>query len=190
MSNGVELVTGRAGDVHVDAGDFAEMMASVVGDGVYVSKGGDGLPVTLANSNQVVVGTGRVWMNGRWVRVTSPQELAVESGTSGMKRVDIVVLRYVQDVSTGVEDTTVEIVTGTPSEDAPQVPAYHGGSTLDLSSAYVEDGHIIVDAPIARIDVDGITPSDPTVLVETHCPMYLTSDAVIYGDIFTEEEGD
>lgn len=110
------LVDGYNGGVaHITADQIRDHNIAMYGDGDYVLPVGDKFAYEIVNNNTINLSSGMVVMNGaRAVTGYGKTEtLTIENGTSGYKRVDIIVAEYSKDNETLVESVTVKVVKGT-----------------------------------------------------------------------------
>lgn len=150
------LVTGKWGEVHVTSAQQRNFNSGVVGDGQYVM---DGLTATMSDSNTLHVNPGVACMNGADVEVPAGgADVVVTNGTQGMLRNDLICMRYTMEGSTQKESVELVCVRGTPAASDPQDPEYNDGSILD--------GSLVVDMPLYRVSLNGITPGEPEPIFE------------------------
>lgn len=154
----IELVTGRAGTAHITSDQLGAGYASLAGPGQYRGSTGSQMQAALADSNTVRVSDGEAWFNGRHVTIPygTYEDVAIDSGAQGKNRIDLVVIRYERNASTGVEAVSLIAIKGTPSSGAPTQPAYNAGTVMD--------GSIAVDMPLCSVYISGIAPSAPTMI--------------------------
>lgn len=110
------LVDGYNGGVaHITADQIRDHNIAMYGTGDYVLPVGDKFAYEIVNNNTINLSSGMVVMNGaRAVTGYGKTEtLTIENGTSGYKRVDIIVAEYSKDNETLVESVTVKVVKGT-----------------------------------------------------------------------------
>ena len=110
------LVDGYNGGVaHITADQIRDHNIAMYGDGDFVLPVGDKFAYEIVNNNTINLSSGMVVMNGaRAVTGYGKTEtLTIENGTSGYKRVDIIVAEYSKDNETLVESVTVKVVKGT-----------------------------------------------------------------------------
>lgn len=152
-----ELVTGKAGTPHVGSDDIGLLQASISGYGVLRLQAADGTypSLTLTDANHVQIPVMHLLIDGRFVRVSSAETVTIDSGTSGMKRTDLICIRYNRTASTGVETASWVVVKGTPASSNP--------TTTTVSGSIIENA-TVATYPIASISLDGITPSQPVML--------------------------
>lgn len=148
----IELITGHGGTYHVDSPDAGAYNACVVGTGSYILSG---CACAMSGPNVAHVAAGELLLGGRHVRVIAGEDLAIDNGTQGQKRRDLICARYTE--ASGVEGVALRVVKGTPAA-SPVDPAYDAGSILDGDSP--------VDVPLWRVTLDGITPGAPAALVK------------------------
>ena len=154
----MELVTGFAGQAHVDPIDMAHVNAVAFGHDAYLLDTQNKLEPTLETANKLVVDTGDLMIQGHHFTVVQSEEIALQSGISGQKRNALVCARYEKAEGTGVESASWIVKYGTATTGTPADPSVTTGNILDG----VDSVH---DEPIFRIEYDGITPGDPILLV-------------------------
>lgn len=157
MSN--YLITGsRNNTPHITSMDDASFNAGIVGSGAYILNRGEKLRAEMTTANNCRIYDGDIVAQGRHIRVETSDyiDLTVNNGTVGMKRNDLVVARYENDVETGVESVDFVVIEGTPSAN-PTDPEYNEGNIFN--------GDLIVDFPLYRIQLDGISASAPVRLM-------------------------
>ena len=154
----MELVTGFAGQAHVDPIDMAHVNAVAFGHDAYLLDTQNKLEPTLETANKLVVDTGDLMIQGHHFTVVQSEEIALQSGVSGQKRNALVCARYEKAEGTGVESASWVVKYGTSTTDTPTDPAVTSGNILDGVDSVHEE-------PIFRIEYDGITPGDPILLV-------------------------
>ena len=150
------LVTGKWGEVHVTSAQQRNFNSGVVGDGQYVM---GGLTATMPDSNTLHVAPGVACMNGADIEVPAGgADVTVTNGTQGMMRRDLICVRYTREGPSQKEKAELVCVRGTPAATDPQDPEYNDGSILD--------GSLVVDMPLYRVSLDGITPGEPEPLFD------------------------
>lgn len=154
----MELVTGFAGQAHVDPIDMAHLNAVAFGHDVYLLDTQNKLKPTLATANKLVVDTGDLMIQGHHFTVVQSEEIALQSGVSGQKRNALVCARYDKAKGTGVESASWIVKYGTATTGTPADPSVTTGNILDGVDSVHEE-------PIFRIEYDGITPGGPILLV-------------------------
>ena len=152
----VELITGHAGSAHISAADDGWQNVGAFGNGKYVLDTGTHFNAEVQNANLVTIGVGDAMFEGRHVRVSATENVAIDNGAQGMNRNDIICIKYEYDSGTDVETASLEVVKGTASSSTPSDPTIPSGSILDSDSvAYM---------PLWRIPITGITVGTPVKL--------------------------
>ncbi|MBE6468952.1 MAG: hypothetical protein E7001_03090 [Coriobacteriaceae bacterium] len=156
----INCVTGRAGEDHITGDDWGHLNAGIVGSGAYVLKTGNQLKATVASANSITISDGDAVLNGRHIRVSSPESVTIQSGTVGQRRNDIIVLRYARTGSGAAmrEGASLVAVKGTSTTGAPRDPATGTGNVLN--------GSATADMPLYRIPIDGVTVGTPVPLFD------------------------
>lgn len=125
---GIILNTKEEG--YIDAKDFASFLSAMNGSsGVLNYK--ENLRITRLNDNKVRIASGIYCLNGRMIQVDNYIDLAVESGTLGMNRIDLVVAEFIQNgKDEGTDVLHLRILKGTPSSNLPSAPALINSETI------------------------------------------------------------
>lgn len=149
----IDLITGHADTKHVSALDAANFHIGILGSGIYqlADKDGNFAKPSVKNANTITVPASNWLIHGRHVRVDSAEDITIESGQSGYKRIDLIVFHYVQDAQ-GVEKVTLEVVKGSRTIGTASVPSI-SSSRWDIEST--SDSRI----ELARVTLNGLTPS-------------------------------
>lgn len=159
------LITGHKGTNHITSEDMGALIKGIVGLGSYILASdcdeGNGAPyldAELVDNNTVRITAGDAIVQGRHYRIPhgGSETLTIDNGTQGMKRNDLIVLRY--SVTDGVESMEPKVIKGTPTSGTPQDPAYQDG--------YIPYGDQIVEVPLFRVKLDGLNASAPERIME------------------------
>ena len=149
----VELITGHAGSAHVSSADDGWLNVGAFGAGKYVLDTGTRLACTVQSANLVTIGVGDAVFEGRHVRVSVAENVAIDNGAQGVSRNDIVCIKYEYNSSTSVETASLAVVKGTASSSTPVDPTIPSGSILEgATTAYM---------PLWRIPIDSINVGTP-----------------------------
>lgn len=154
----VELITGQGSTDHIGSEDIGEYHAYTFGTGCYVL---NGCECTVVDSNTVRIAKGMMLIEGRHVRVKGSEDLKIQSGSTGLKRNDLIVVRYTRDVN-HIEDAPLAVIPGTATEGAATDPSYVQGGILAEDSA--------ADFPLYRIPIDGLAVGEPVLLMDRQGP--------------------
>lgn len=149
----MKIVTGYQGKAHITSNDDQGRNQGIFGTDSYVTSVGQQFAATLVNANELDIADGEGVMQGVHFRI-EPGEVdaaKLQNGTSGMKRIDLVVARYTKDSSTGIENVALVVIKGTESSSTPAVPAYNSGEILK--------GKNTVDFPLYKVTYNGINVS-------------------------------
>lgn len=149
----IELITGHAGSAHVSSADDGWLNVGAFGAGKYVLDTGTQLACTVQSANLVTIGVGDAVFEGRHVRVSVAESVALDNGAQGVSRNDIVCIKYEYDSGTSVETASLAVIKGTASSSTPVDPTIPSGSILDgATTAYM---------PLWRIPISGISVGTP-----------------------------
>lgn len=150
MAN-MHLVTGYAGQEHVNAADHGALNAALFGEGQFVLLKGNQLAASIITNNSIRVLDGDIMMQGRHIRLNEGTyvDLAIENGQQGYLRNDLIVARYEKNSATGIEECNLVVIKGTAVTQNPADPAYTSGSII-------EDHDILNDMPLYRVPLNGL----------------------------------
>lgn len=145
----MELVTGYGGKAHITPENWADLNRGFSGMESYVTETGRKFEAELISNNLLKIHDGCGIMQGRQVVILKGQsdEVTIQNGTQGMKRIDLVVERYTKNPDTKIETTETVLIKGTPSTN-PTVPAYTVGD--------IRSGDMKADWPLYEVELNGI----------------------------------
>lgn len=149
----VELITGHAGSAHISAADDGWLNVGVVGAGKYVLDTGTQFACNVQSANLVTIGIGDALFEGRHVRVSATENVALDNGAQGVNRNDLICIKYEYNSSTSVESASLAVIKGTASSSTAVDPDVPSGSILEgATAAYMA---------LWRIPISGITVGTP-----------------------------
>lgn len=146
------LITGtQGGKGHVTSANDGAIHARIFGSGRYAL---DDVSCHMETANLARVEGGLLLFDGRFVEIEGAYEgIAIANGSQGMKRHDLVGLRYTID-SDGYEYADLVALEGEPSEGEPQDPHYDANASIEKRDAEVF-------WPLFRIPLDGLNVGEP-----------------------------
>ena len=108
------------------------MHAAMVGAGSYVTALGSQLAASIVDANTIRLADGALFFQGLFACIPTGQtaDVALESGSQGQNRLDLIGFQYTKDVTTGQEQGTFVALKGTPVAGTPEPPAYTAGDCL------------------------------------------------------------
>ena len=130
----IELVTGHSGEDHVSSADTGRFNAGVCGTGKYVLATGSQFAYTIVSANQINIASGDAVNQGRHIIIpqNTYESAAIQNGTNGKTRIDVIALRYSKVSSGGSTIETAELVVIKGAEvnvgSVPTVPAVTSGN--------------------------------------------------------------
>lgn len=143
----IELITGHAGVPHVTSADQGKLNSIIFGDGAYLISG---CATSMTDANTLHVSVGEIMLNGRHVRVMgNGEDVHIDSGAVGVKRTDLVCVRYEIDAS-GIESVSFVVKKGAS-----------GGATPSHTSGNILNGATVAEFPFVTVPLDGITVGTP-----------------------------
>ena len=123
--------------------------AAMYGAGKYVLNVGNQFAYEIISNNLIKIQDGYAINQGRLMGIDSTlyEEMIIDNGLQGVKRVDLICMKYTQNADTGVENVEMVVVKGTSGD------TYADPSTVsgDILAGAVED-----DFPLYRVKIDGI----------------------------------
>ena len=132
---------------------------------------GEKFAAAVLDNNTIRIKDGDLLMQGRHVRQKPGEytDVTLENGEFGKKRIDLIVLRYSIETTSGVESAALTVIKGTSDASSPAAPAYHTGS--------IEEGDT-VDMPLYSVALDGLSVTGTTKLFGEFAPIGTLSSAL------------
>ena len=161
-----EIVDGHTGSAHISSDDLAPLNVGIVGASEAVFSWGDDFSLTMSSANAGTLGTGAGMVQGRRFWNKEAASITITSGTSGMKRNDLVVARYAATID-GIESVTPVVLRGTPASGTAVDPAISPG-----------------DLKLWRIPIDGISVGTPVRLFTFSPSLSSLGDSVSHGKFY------
>lgn len=155
----VELVTGYQGKDHVTAEQWADFNRGIFGEAAILPVG-NRMETAIQTANQITVKDGVAVFDGRQVYIAygESENIAIQSGTQGMQRRDIVVLEYKRNEESGVESVQFKVINGTPAASGAKDP-----SVQDMD---IQTGVTVSQKPFCRVRLNGTAIEGVDALVQ------------------------
>lgn len=157
----MNIVTGYRGEPHVTSQQDRDINIAIFGDESRIVKGiGSEMDATVVSATLVEVSDGTVVCQGCVAEILrgTTESVAIENGSQGMLRTDLIVVRYTKNGGTGIEDMRLAVIKGTPASSNPQTPSYTNGT--------IADGDSLVDFPLYRVNINGISIDSIELIME------------------------
>lgn len=150
----MKIVTGKTGTPHVTSRQFRGMMEGIIGQDSYIITHGENLEPELVTNNKLKIKSGMMCHHGNIsaVDIGTYDEVTIQNGTQGMKRIDLIVNRYSKVEGTGIEENNWVVIQGTPGAEDPVAPAYTEGN--------LQEGDLVDDCPVFEVHLDGINVTE------------------------------
>ena len=150
----MEIVSGRTGSPHVTSQQFRQLVEGTVGQESCILTSGENLEPELASNNILKIRSGMMSHHGNIssVKIGTYDEVELTNGSQGMKRIDLVVNRYIRNAETNVEANNWVVIIGTPVASDPAVPAYTVGN--------LQEGDLTDDCPVFEVHYDGLNVTE------------------------------
>lgn len=146
----IRLTDGVGTEPHVTSEDIGIYNYRQFGydNGYFYSEEGDTFNVEILSNNVIRINGGAGIIGGRRFRILGPEDVTLDSGVTGYKRIDVIYLAHVQDAD-GIESLYLRVekgksTTGTPT--APTVGTF--GAIPDLELEY--------RTPMVQVKFDGV----------------------------------
>lgn len=150
----MKILTGKTGTPHVTSQQFRQLVEGTVGQESYILTSGENLEPELSSNNLLKIRSGIMSHHGNLstVEIGTYDEVTIQNGTQGVKRIDLVVNRYTKNDETGIEENEWVVIMGTPDADSPAAPAYTEGN--------LQEGDLVDDCPVFEVHLDGINVTE------------------------------
>lgn len=145
----MEIITGKTGTAHVQSADDRALHASIFGSDSYILNNGSKLSASITSSNSIAIADGDLMAQGCHARIRygESETVAIETGTVGYNRKDLIVARYTNNAD--IESIELAVIKGSPTTGTATAPAYTEGNILTGSSS--------VDIPLYEVNISGVT---------------------------------
>lgn len=146
----MKIISGKTGSPHVTSQQFRQIFEGIIGEGSCILPCGENLTPELQTNNSLKIRSGLMYHHGNLstVELGTYDEVTIQNGTQGMKRIDLVVNRYTREEESGTEKNEWIVIQGTPHASSPTVPDYTEGN--------LQDGDLVDDCPYLEVHLDGI----------------------------------
>lgn len=99
------------GDRVYDADQFGSLFDGIIAEGIFPNVGDKFFVRPAGNSMNVYVGSGKAWLNKRWVENNGDETLTIQASNASLDRIDSVVVSV--DTSKAVRAAKFEVIKGT-----------------------------------------------------------------------------
>ena len=158
----MELVTGRSGSPHITSQQDRQLHQGIFGDGAYILNTGNMLEPEVQSSNSIHIKDGALMFQGALftVKVGTYDEVTINNGNQGMKRKDVIAVKYTYDSSQNIEAGEWTVVQGTPVASNPVVP------DMPVTDGDIQAGDSEVYCPVFVVTLDGINVTGVDIIPE------------------------
>lgn len=148
----LNLMTGYAGEPHITSADDGAVNAAIYGASKYVLNTGQKFAYELISNNLIKIKDGYAINQGRKIGqpIDDYEELTIDNGLQGVKRSDIIAIRYSKNPDTGIESAEFIVIKGTSGDDYKD-PACQTGNIIQ--------GDSVDDFPLYRVKINGLSVS-------------------------------
>lgn len=164
-----KIITGHTGTAHITSDDVGAFNQALIGDNDYLLSEESSLTATLLDNNTIQLSDAEVVMQGTHIRIKATDTVEIETGQSGMQRIDIIVCRYSKD-DDGVESSEIDVITGTPSASDPETPSVTQGD--------IRNGDTLHEMPLFAVELDSFSITAVTQLYETLNSLYTAYQSI------------
>ncbi len=149
----MKIVSGKTGEPHVTSQQFRQFIEGTAGQESYILTSGENMEPELSTNNLLKIRSGMMVHHGNISCAGGTyDEVTIQNGTQGMKRIDLVVNRYTREEASGIEKNEWVILQGTPHETSPTIPAYTEGN--------LQEGDLVDDCPVFEVHLNGINVTE------------------------------
>lgn len=151
---GAHLITGYAGKEHITSANQGTFNAGTIGSGKYVLDTGTMFECEQVNGNLIKIHAGDLINQGRHITISANDyvECTIDNGLQGLKRNDLIAMRYTKNKDTGIENAEVVVLKGTSGETATD-PDYLTG---DILNGDMEDDFLLYRVKLEGIEVKSV----------------------------------
>lgn len=157
----MKIITGYRGEPHITSQQLRNTYIGIFGQTPQIIKGvGAELAAKIISANKIDIADGMVSCQGCTAEIPrgTVESMAIENGTQGMMRTDLIVVRYTKNAVTGVETMELAVIKGTPASSNPQRPSYTSGT--------ISNDDTLVEFPLYDVNINGISVTSVTLLMD------------------------
>ena len=157
----INIVTGYKGVKHITSEQFADLNRSIFGNGNYILNNiGDGCDYNIVTNNEIQIQSGVFFIQGKQGEIDSGGISAtIENGTQGMKRYDVICIKYTKDSVSNIENFEYETIKGTEDPSDYIIPEFNRGD--------IRAGDYEAIAGIYGVKINGLTIEDVELFKDT-----------------------
>lgn len=157
----MQIITGYTGKPHVTAEHDRDINIGLFGAESYVLPTGMMMEAEISSNNEIKIRDGVLMHQGcaGSIKKNTYDSVTITNGSQGMKRVDLIVVRYEKNEDTETEELKWVVLQGIPSEDAPETPEYTQGD--------IQAGDYVADMPMYEVTIDGLNITQIKKVFET-----------------------
>ena len=102
----MKIITGYRGEPHITSQQDRNVNIGIFGSGTHIVNVGSKMAATIVSANEIVIADGLLVAEGCTAEIArgTSESIAVDNGSQGMLRKDLIVARYTKTSGTGVED--------------------------------------------------------------------------------------
>lgn len=146
----INLITGERGFSHVTSEDARVQNRLTYGSGRHFLKYGKEFDFATIDTNTIRIYDGAAYNQGAFIKIDRDNyaDVTVDNGLQGLKRSDLIVLRYKRNLYTQLESASVVVLKGESTEGTPVDPEYAVGD--------IAQGESVDEMPMYRINFTGV----------------------------------
>lgn len=162
------ITASRGGnDPHIQPVNDAHTNVGYIGSGNYVLSVGDKFKASMINSNTMRILSGDGQINGYRFCIDDFENVTIENGTPGMKRIDLVVVHV--EISPSFI-CRLKVIKGTETSGTPVAPSYTKG---DLNN-----GDAVAEMPLYSVALTDVSVGTPEPLFKVLAPASEFRDSI------------
>lgn len=149
----MDIITGKTGAPHVTSQQDREINQAIFGKGNAVLDIGSCFACENLGQNKIRIKDGLLMIQGTGASIPcgSFEDVIIENGTQGLKRIDLICAVYRKDAGTGIESVTLEVVKGTAASNPKPIAI----ELLNLKT--IRNGSMVAFFPLYKVTLDGVT---------------------------------
>lgn len=146
----MKAITARSGKAHITPLMDSMWHQGITGMESCILSAYENFKADIISNNEVRVRSGVGMLQGRFFcnEPNTYDSVAINNGTQGENRTDLIVMRWSVDAATETEAAETIVVQGTPVAGTASAPSAVEGS--------LDDGDLIVDYPLYEVHLEGI----------------------------------
>lgn len=158
-----KIITAHTGEPHITADDMGTFQRALIGSNDYLlSDNPEDFKAVQLDSSTIQLPESEIVMQGTHIRILPTDKVTIESGQSGLDRIDVIAACYTR-ADDGTESAEIRVIKGEPGT-SPSAPP--------VIQSDIRNGGNYHEMPLFKVDINGVSIAAVTCVCETVKSLY------------------